>query len=234
MSLTANQIPLYLNAQHLYQLDNFYFKHTELKQALLNLVIVSGFNFLYLWGSSASGKSHLLLATAQKYKPMALYLPLADLLNTASPDILQPIPGLKLMCIDQLDYIVGKADWEEALFHCFNQLQYSGCKLLIAARQNPASIAMTLPDLRSRMATALVYHLHELDDDGKRRALITQARAKGLQLTDDVAYYLLRYYSRDMGTLMTILHKLDRELMITKRRLTLPFIRQALTDITFD
>ena len=228
MQSLATQIPLGLNPQDVYQFDNFYFKQPELKQALLELEQASGIDFLYLWGNKGSGKSHLLLAATAHHSKRALYLPLAELVKTASPEILQSVEQLDLLCIDELDAIAGRIEWQEALFHCFNRLQHSGCKLLVAADHAPLTIEFTLADLRSRMATALVYQLESLDDEGKQQALIIQAKIRGLDLPDDVALYLLRNHSRDIKILMTVLHRLDKASMVSKRRLTIPFVRQVL------
>ena len=233
MPFKTSQIPLRLNPHDIYRLDNFYFNQPELKYALLNLNAQSGFDFIYLWGQGATGKSHLLIATATQHKKKALYLPLADIVNTASPDILQSVSGLDLLCVDDLQQIIGKEEWEEALFHCFNQLHHTSCQLLVAARQNPASIGLTLPDLASRMATALVYQLNDLNDEAKQHALMMQASIRGMDLADNAALYLLRHYSRDMSALMAILHRLDKASMTLspKRRLTQSFIREVLADI---
>lgn len=225
MQSSATQIPLRLNPQDVYRFDNFYFKQAELQQALLD-----NKNFIYLWGNKGCGKTHLLLAAITHSSKRSLYLPLAELVESASPEILQSVEELDLLCIDELDAITGKADWQEALFHCFNRLQHSGCTLLVAAIHNPASIEFTLPDLASRMATSLVYQLESLDDDGKQQALVIQAKSRGLELPDDVAQYLLRNYSRDIQVLMSVLQRLDNASMVSKRRLTIPFVRQVLVN----
>ncbi|NQY26422.1 MAG: DnaA regulatory inactivator Hda [Piscirickettsiaceae bacterium] len=229
MQSLATQLPLRLNPQDVYRFDNFYFQQPELKQLFIGLE-QSECDFIYLWGHEPCGKTHLLLAATEHYSKRSLYLPLAELVETASPEILQSVEQLDLLCIDELDAIAGKADWQEALFHCFNRLQHSGCKLLVAATHNPATIAFTLADLRSRMATALVYQLDSLDDNSKQQALISQAKSRGLELPEDVAQYLLRHYSRDIKVLMSVLQRLDNASMVSKRRLTIPFIRQVLVN----
>ncbi len=224
----ATQLPLQLNLKEVYRFDNFYFSQNELKVALTELADSADTSFIYLWGENASGKSHLLMAAVESTSKHTLYLPLAELVQSASPDVLEFVENLDLLCIDDLDAIAGKPDWEEALFHCFNRLQLSGCKLLVSAHHNPATVSLTLADLQSRMATALIYQLEPLDDTGKQQALIIQAQARGLDLPEDVANYVLRHHSRDMHVLMVLLQHLDKASLVEKRRLTIPFIRQIL------
>lgn len=226
MLSAETQIPLRLNPQDVYRFDNFYFIQNELKQ----LESATDKDFIYLWGNQGCGKTHLLLASIADCSQRSLYLPLSDLVKTASPEILQSVEQLDLLCIDDLDVITEQTEWQEALFHCFNRLQHSGCRLLVAAQHNPASIAFTLADLRSRMATAVVYQLESLDDEGKMHALVMQAKIRGLELPEDVAQYLLRHHSRDIHALMAVLNQLDNASMVSKRRLTIPFIRQVLVN----
>ncbi|RKZ94384.1 MAG: DnaA regulatory inactivator Hda [Gammaproteobacteria bacterium] len=230
MALAA-QLPLRLNPQELFQLDNFHFQQPELKQALTEFVGLESIGFLYLWGNKASGKSHLLMAVAeqvQQSQKRVLYLPLSELVASASPEVLLSVEQLDLLCIDELEAIAGLKEWEEAVFHCFNRLQHSGCKLLIASIDNPAMITIQLADLRSRLATALIYQLETLDDDAKQQVLIMHAQSRGLDMPDEVTKYLLRHHSRDIRVLMNVLQRLDKASMVAKRRLTIPFVRQVL------
>ncbi len=226
MQSVETQIPLRLNPQDVYRFDNFHFMQGELKQ----LELSDDKDFIYLWGNEGCGKTHLLLASIAHSSQRSLYLPLSELVETASPEILQSVEQLDLLCIDDLDAITEQTEWQEALFHCFNRLQHSGCRLVVAATHNPASISFSLADLRSRMATAVVYQLESLDDDGKKHALVMQANVRGLELPDDVALYLLRHHSRDIHVLMSVLNQLDNASMVSKRRLTIPFVRQVLAN----
>lgn len=227
MQSISTQLPLQLNLNEVYRFDNFYFSQAELHKALSALCHTDTMSFVYLWGEAASGKSHLLMACVEQVKN-ALYLPLTELVKTASPEVLQSVEHLDLLCIDNLETITEYPDWQEALFHCFNRLQHSGCKLLVSALHNPATIGLTLADLRSRMATALIYQLESLADVEKQQALIIQAQSRGLELSEDVANYILRHHSRDMRILMTLLQNLDKASMVEKRRLTIPFVRSIL------
>ena len=227
------QIPLRLNLQQVYKLDNYYFAQAELEHVVTSFCALDNIDFLYLWGSESSGKSHLLLAIAeqaQKSAKRALYLPLSELVEEASPALLQSVENLDVLCIDDLDALATNPEWEEALFHCFNRLQHTGCKLLVASQHNPAMTTINLPDLRSRLATGLVYQLNALNDEQKNKMLMLQAQSCGLKLPEEVAQYLLRHHSRDTTELMDLLKQLDSASMAEQRRLTIPFVKQTLAN----
>jgi DnaA family protein len=67
-----------------------------------------------------------------------------------------------------------------------------------------------------------------LDETGQRAALMLRAKVRGFELPEDVARWLQRRYSRDMGTLYQLLDTLDSAALVAQRRLTLPFIRSVL------
>jgi len=233
MSTPATQLTLRLTPQEIYRLDNYYFHQAEINQALIEFCDQQSIDFIYLWGDTGLGKSHLLIASAervQQHGQKVVYQSLAELMQTAEPEILQSIENIDYFCLDDIDVIAGHKDWEEALFHCFNRLKLSGTKLLLSSHFNPTNIDLTLPDLRSRLATGLVYQLPAMTDEDKQQALIIQAQSRGLSLAEGVAQHLLRYYGRDMNSLMTVLQKLDHASLTEKRRLTIPFISQVLAN----
>jgi DnaA family protein len=233
MSVAKTQLTLRLSPQEIYRLDNFLFAKAETERVLTAFCKLDNLDFLYLYGETGTGKTHLLIACAdavQRQGFRVIYLSLAELKQTSQPAVLQSLEQADLLCLDDLEAVAGEAEWEEALFHCFNRLHDARGKLLVATTHNPANIELNLPDLRSRLATGLVYQLTSMNDEQKQQALILQSQSRGLSMTDDVAQYLLRHYGRDMTALMIVLQKLDKASLQAKRRLTIPFIRQVLAD----
>lgn len=233
MSVAQTQLTLRLSPQEIYRFDNFLFAKPETGQALDSFCQLDSLNFLYLCGEEGTGKTHLLIACAEKVQQQGfrvIYLSLAELIQTAQPAVLQSLEQADLLCLDDLEAVAGKPEWEEALFHCFNRLHDAQGHLLIATENNPANIQIDLPDLRSRLATGLVYQLTTMSDEQKQQALMLQSQSRGLTMSEDVAQYLLRRYGRDMPALMAVLQQLDKASLQAKRKLTIPFIRQVLTD----
>jgi DnaA family protein len=67
-----------------------------------------------------------------------------------------------------------------------------------------------------------------LSDAEKAAALRAHARARSLDLGDEVIAYLLKHARRDMASLIGILDALDRCSLELKRPVTLPLVRDAL------
>jgi DnaA family protein len=101
-------------------------------------------------------------------------------------------------------------------------------KLIFAADLPPRQTDWVLEDWRSRAAACLVYQLQELDDAGRSEALSLRAAQRGLQLPPETADYLLKRMPRDLPSLCSVLDQLDEASLVAQRRLTIPFIRDAL------
>lgn len=185
--------------------------------------------FLFLWGERSSGCSHLLQAACQSISGQrsAIYLPLRQLIDQ-SPQLLEGLENISLICIDDLQLVVGNDEWEEALFHFFNRIFEQGSALLIAAKSAPQGLDIKLPDLLSRIASAVVYQVKELDDSGKVSLLQARALSQGLILTEESAHYIFNRAGRSLQELMHIMKHLDDQSLSANRKLTIPFIKQVM------
>ena len=68
----------------------------------------------------------------------------------------------------------------------------------------------------------------ELDEAGRARALELRAAQRGLKLPAETLDYLMKRMPRDLRSLFEILDELDEASLAAQRRLTIPFIREAL------
>ena len=121
--------------------------------------------FLFLWGESGAGKTHLLRACSSHYVDAS-----------AAPDL----PGLDAVTGEASDHFaVDNVDALDAtgqitLFNLFNRLRAAGGRLLAAASQPPLQLALR-EDLRTRLGSGLIFRLHALSDEEKISALAAQA-----------------------------------------------------------
>jgi DnaA family protein len=181
----------------------------------------------WLWGAPATGKTHLLQAVCERAGDRAVYLPLSVLAD-AGPAVLEGLARRELVCIDDLDAVLGDAAWEAALFDLCNQLTDGGGQLAVAASAAPRESAIGLADLASRLSRLAVFRVQPLDDEQRIAALQLRATHRGLDLPDESARYLIKRSRRDMASLYELLDKLDLEALRAQRRLTIPFVRDVL------
>lgn len=181
----------------------------------------------WLWGATATGKTHLLQALCEAAGDRAAYLPLTMVLD-AGPGVLDGLASRELVCIDDIDQVAGRSEWEIALFDLCNQVFDSGSQLIASATSTPRECAIGLADLRSRLARLPVFQIKALGEKERVSALQLRSRHRGLELPDDTATYLLKRSRRDMASLYEVLDRLDKEALRAKRRLTIPFVREVL------
>lgn len=180
-----------------------------------------------LYGDAAAGKTHLLQAVCHAVAAAGLscaYLPLSDHAQFA-PDILDSLESYALVCIDDVDAIAHRPDWERGLLALYERIRAHRVTLVCAARQTPQRIAFDLKDLTTRLSSGVSYALRTLNDPDKLILLKRQAQARGLELSDEVMRYLLQRYPRDLPSLLALVDRLDRESLAQQRRITIPFLR---------
>lgn len=156
--------------------------------------------FVYLWGESGSGKSHL-AAACQYNNPNMIVVDDVQLLDDAA---------------------------QIQLFNTYNEIRDSGDNALVVTG-NAAPTQMNLrDDLATRLAWGLTYQLHPLSDEEKALALMSHADTRGMRLPTEVISYCLRYLQRDLPTLISTINALDEWSLTTKKPVTVPMLRQLL------
>jgi len=232
---TSPQIPLniYLNDEATF--DNFFVAEDSPNAFIVGAIKELSHKhtpetFVYLWGTSSggSGLSHLLQAACHQMQELggcAQYLPLDEVAGFAPLELLESFEHQDLLCLDGLETVLGRPDWDEALFHLYNRMKLQGNRLLVSAHCSPHTIKTSLPDLASRLCWGITYRLNALNDLEKQRALQQRAARRGMEMSDEVAQFILNHCSRETKQLFECLDLLDRRSLAEKRRLTIPFIK---------
>ena len=196
----------------------------------LHELLKGGEKYIYLWGAAGTGKTHLLQAACQVVAARgetAAYLPLMQA-REISTELLAGLEQVALVCVDDVQAIANNSEWETALFHLYNRLRETDTRLIVAAGMPPANLVLGLSDLSSRLASGLILQLRELSDEEKLVALRLRAHARGFELTEEVARFLLRHCPRDMPRLFELLQRLDHASLANQRKVTIPFVRDLI------
>lgn len=230
MTFQPMQLSLGVSLQDDLHLDNFLpGQNSAVVAQLKESFIVENqvFFFIYLWGKEDAGKTHLLKAVCNQAEALAKSHYYLDLSKATDPTVLSVIKS-DVVCIDNLQAVVGQPEWEENLFHLFNRIREQQGLLVFSALSGPTHLGVVLPDLLSRLSWGLTYHLQSLQDDEKLLAFKLRARQRGMDLPDEVARYLLHRSPRKLSGLFALLDVLDEASLKEQRKLTIPFVRQAL------
>lgn len=195
-------------------LDNFVVgRNAEVVAALRSLVIGAGERFIYLWGETGAGRSHLLQALGLEPRPGEV--PAFDARQ-------------HLYVVDDVDLL--SESQQQRLFVLLNEIRADGTARFVGAG-NAAPMHLALrDDVRTRLAWGLVYQVHALSDDEKAQALSAHAASRGLVLSAEVIDYLLTHMPRDMRTLVAVVDALDTYALSVKKQLTVPLVRHWAED----
>jgi DnaA-homolog protein len=202
-------------------------RNAELVTHLRQVASATPAGATWIAGPHTAGKSHLLQAVCAATAPgkRAAYLPLESLLPFG-PAAIEGAEQLDVACYDDVQCVAGLADWEQQLFSLWQRAQERGGTLLFAAREAPAQVDFGLADLKSRLTSAAVFAVRELNDEEQLQALELRAHLRGFELPPETARYLQRRYPRDMRSLCEVLDTLDDAAFAAQRRITVPFIKE--------
>lgn len=195
--------------------------------------------FCVLHSVHSAGKSHLLYATCQFASENSYTHAYFDLklLNQFPASVILNAQEKDLICIDNIDVVKDDITWQIAIFDLLNKVieknqsidnaKYK-CKVVISASYSPKTIGLSLPDLVSRLSWGTEFKLAPLDDNKSKLVLREKINQKGLDASDEVLNFLVTRHSRNINELVETINVLDRKSLESKRKLTVPFVKQVL------
>ncbi len=184
----------------------------------------------FLWGAARTGKTHLLQAICNQFATLeasAIYLPMQELIQLDAK-ILEDMYQHDVVCIDDIEVILGQENWDRKLFNLINELRANNKSIVMTSSINPNEAKVSFSDLASRLVWGPVYKLNQLEDEEKAQAIQVHAKARGLELSPEVCGYLLKRFPRELDKLIELLDELDKQSLVQQRKVTVPFVKMAL------
>ena len=164
---------------------------------------------LYLFGSPATGKSHLLSAICESFIEMdrsAICLSLNELVYT-DVNVLSSLETFDVIAIDNLEVLQLSTQWQEALFHLINRSREGECQLLFAAKQPASELPFALPDLLTRLAQAPAFKVPDGTDIRDRQTMLESIlKRRGWQFDERIISHLLTEGPHRIGAMMDVLN----------------------------
>ena len=180
----------------------------------------------YLWGENGSGKTHLLRAAYAALKDQGLAVGWID--DTKQTQLAFDESWVAVIMDDVHLY---NLEQQQAAFNWFvNALtpKSGQARWVLAAGTLPPADLKLRDDLRSRLGWGHVYALQVLSEPERLSVLKQEAELRGLHLSEEVMSYMLNRFSRDLGSLMTLLDHLDQYALQAQRAITIPLIKSML------
>jgi len=223
------QLPLNIQLKNSAKFDNFFVgENTQLISKLTQLN-QSRNEFIYIWGAKGVGKTHLAHACSQLISDAgktAAYFPLDE--PFISTEFLDNMESVDLVCLDGFDLVSKDKRWEHAVFNLYNQLKHFDRQLIIFAEYSPNQLEITLADLNSRLRGMEVYRLMGISNSDKTDYFIEYGQSRGLNISTEVANFVLTRTDRELMTIQDAVKNIDRQALTHKRKITIPFVKEIL------
>ena len=205
--------------------------NTELMSRLADLVASKNADELIINGAEGSGKSFLMQAICNELSSSGkqfAFIPMNKAINMGV-EIFQNLASLDAVCIDDLQLILSREEWETALFNLINECQQSNCSLILSFGGNQSLEDITqLSDLLSRIKRMEFMKLQAVQDEFLNQALGFVSQQLDINLEKAELEFLLKHQTREFSILVDNLISLDKQAASLKRKITIPLIKETL------
>ena len=206
--------------------------NAELLSRLTDLVVSKNADELIINGAEGSGKSFLMQAICNELSSSGkqfAFIPMNKAINMGV-EIFQNLASLDAVCIDDLQLILSREEWETALFNLINECQQSNCSLILSFGGNQSLEDITqLPDLLSRIKRMEFMKLQAVQDEFLNQALDFVSQQLDINLEKAELEFLLKHQTREFSILVDNLISLDKQAASLKRKITIPLIKETLS-----
>lgn len=202
------------------------------------------YNPLFLYGGVGLGKTHLMQAAGNlivQHNPRArvAYVHserfVADMVKALQHNAINEFKrhyrSLDALLIDDIQFFAGKSHSQEEFFHTFNTLLEGQRQVVITSDRFPKEITGVQERLISRFGSGLTVPIDPPELETRVAILSKKAKARGVELSDDVAFFVARQIRSNVRELEGALHRVVASARFTGRLLDVDLAREALKDL---
>lgn len=202
------------------------------------------YNPLFIYGGVGLGKTHLMQAAGNlmlAHRPDAniAYLHserfVADMVKALQHNAMNEFKklyrGLEALLIDDIQFFVGKERSQEEFFHTFNALLEGQRQVIITADRFPKELVGVEERLVSRFGSGLTVSIDPPELETRVAILITKAKQEGVELGEDIAFFIARRVRSNVRELEGALRRLLASSYFTGRPIDLELAGDSLKDL---
>lgn len=221
--LVYEQIPISFGFYTKKTFSNFIVgNNLDMYSSLLNIRHEN--QLMLIYGPKASGKSHI--CEALTHLDIGHYLNINE--NTQI-DYIDCHQNYDLIIIDNLDKVLNKSKTEEKIFSLINNQILNGASTVVTSTKEIDKCNLQLNDLSSRLLSDKIFNIKDLSDEEKIEIMMSYCSDRGLEVSQKVLNYIINNCSRDLYFLCAFIKTLDHVSLSMKRRVTIPFIKKAIS-----
>ncbi len=204
----------------------------------------TAYNPLFIYGGVGLGKTHLMHAVGNEVlnsNPNARVIYLHSdrfvgemvkaLQHNRIDDFKKRYRYVNALLIDDVQFFAGKERTQEEFFHTFNALFDSRQQIVLTSDCFPKEVPGLDDRLRSRFGWGLTVQIDPPDTETRVAILYSKARLFGVELPEDVAFFVGKAIRSNVRELEGALRRLVANSQFTGVPINLPFAKDALRDI---
>jgi chromosomal replication initiator protein len=205
----------------------------------------NSYNPLFVYSGVGLGKTHLLHAigsAALRSCPRVTYVTAEQFTNEfisairegRSEDFRDKYRTADVLLLDDIQFIAGKEQTQEGLFHTFNALHNANSQIVISCDRPPKSLTLLEDRLRSRFEWGLIVDMQPPDLETRIAILQTKAADQKTEVPPEVLDIIARRIQKNIRELEGALNRVLAYARLIKEPLTTELATQALAEITTD
>lgn len=202
------------------------------------------YNPLFIYGSSGLGKTHLLSAIRSEILKRN---PEANIIYTRGEDFVNLIVGgmqrgtmnsihdkfrnCDVLLVDDIQFIAGKERTQEEFFHTFNALTADGKQIVLISDSTPKDIPQLDERLRTRFEQGLIADIQPPDFETRLAIVERKAVALGVDLSQDVTYYIAEKIKTNVRQLEGAVKKIHALSSLDGTPISIAMAQNAIKDL---
>ena len=205
------------------------------------------YNPMFIYGGVGLGKTHLLHAVGQYVEDqdptmLVKYVTCENFTNdfinsvrdNAPLDFQRRYRENDVLLIDDIQFLEGKIETQEAFFHTFNALYEENKQIVITSDRHPKYIPTLEARLVSRFEWGLVTDIQPPDLETRIAILRKKAMMDRLEVDDEVLTFIASKVSTNIRELEGALVRILAYSSLYGRQLSVPLAEEVLKDILVD
>ena len=202
------------------------------------------YNPLFIYGGVGLGKTHLMHAVGNamlKNDPDARvsYVHserfvsdmVKGLQHNRISEFKKTYRSLDALLIDDIQFFAGKERSQEEFFHTFNALLEGQRQIILTCDRYPKEVNGLEERLKSRFGWGLTVAIEPPELETSVAILISKATAEGVELPDEVAFFIAKRIRSNVRELEGALRRVIANYRFTGRPINLDFAKEALRDL---
>ncbi|WP_394280201.1 chromosomal replication initiator protein DnaA [Microbacterium sp.] len=202
------------------------------------------YNPLFIYGDSGLGKTHLLHAIGDY--AINLYAGIKvryvsseeftndfinSIVNNRATAFQARYRDVDILLIDDIQFLQGRAETQEAFFHTFNQLHDHDKQVVITSDLPPRHLTGFEDRMRSRFEWGLITDVQAPDLETRIAILRKKAQSERLQVPDEVLEYIATKVSSNIRELEGALIRVSAFASLNRSNLDISLAQTVLRDI---